>query len=100
MTRELCEKVATLLLAGDVQARVVANEKANFVEVRLFDGGIVLWSPDENPWWSFSIVDPDGEMHTGMMTGLSITEDPEIVARTIATYAYPAPVEFPVDEEG
>lgn len=95
----LLRLIVPVLIAGDVQARVVSNPKSSFIEVRLIDGGRVLWGISEDaPWWAYSIIDPDGDLHTGL-TGVGADASPEEVARLIATYNYPAPVEFPVGEE-
>lgn len=92
-------QVVTLLLATDIASRIVSNPDADFIEVELFDGGKVLWSKEgELPWWTFTILDPDGAIHGGQ-TGLPIDAAPEEVAKLVATYDYPAPVQFPVGHE-
>jgi hypothetical protein len=94
-------QIVPLLLAGDIQARAVSNNKAEMVEIRLVDGGKVLWGVNNEelgPWWAWMIIDPDGETHAGL-TGVAGDAEPEEVARLIATFNYPAPLEFPIEVE-
>lgn len=102
------DAAVAVLLAGDVQARAVHNASGNSVViVQLVDGGEVVWG---NAYltpggelvpkpWSATLVDPGGNQY-GLTTDVPADASPEEVARTIATFEYPAPVVFPtaVDE--
>lgn len=88
-------QIVTLLIAGDIQARIVSNEEADFVEIKMTDGGGVLWNRDSGPWWSFTILDREGQLGNARVTGLASDAAPEEVAKLMATYQYPAPAEYP-----
>lgn len=90
--------IASVLLAGDIQARVVANPEAvHSIEVKLTDDSRVLWNGSSGKW-GYSLIRPDG-METEMTT-LGEDADPSEVATLIATTEYPAPISYPAEHPG
>ena len=85
---EHCIRIALLLLAGDVQARVVhpGGIEAG-IEVRR-NGHRVIWGPhqgaDEVYRWGWTMVDPEGAI-TASQVPLTLEASVEDVARAIAT---------------
>lgn len=90
--------VAASLLAGDVQARVVANPENYSIEVRLVDGSRVFWSNNRD-YWGFTHVEADGAA-TGDYETLPWDCDVEDAAKMIAMHDYPSPAEWPEDHPG
>ena len=86
--------VAAVLLAGDVQARVVANPETFWIEVSLIDGSKVLWT-NAREYWGYSLIDPQGEMTVAEFETLPWDVDVVDAAKMIAMHDYPVTVEFP-----
>ena len=91
--------VASLLLAGDIQARVVSNAEATSIEVQMVDGTKVLWSNAKGRAWGYSIVSPTSDV-IGDVTDVEGDSSPEVVAGMIATFDYPGPVAYPLEHPG
>ena len=92
--------IAAILLAGDIQARVVQNGEFHLINVSLIDGGNILWGFDATSdirSWVYSQVDGAGDLTVGM-TQTPWTADAEEVAKTIATFEYEVNPEFPPEE--
>lgn len=99
LSRDYYQAIAATLLAGDIQARVVANAEAVSIEVKLISGSRVLWSNVRGRRWGYSVIPRGGDM-----TG-DITDEPwdlpvDAAARMIATFAYDSPAEFPREHPG
>lgn len=80
--------IRQILTAADVGARVVSNDKAMSIEVKLEDGEVVLWNNSANTW-AFSVVNEDGAVAVGE-ADMDSGAPPEEVARYIAEYPYQA----------
>lgn len=97
-TYEYLAGIASILLAGDIQARVVANSTGvHSIEVRLTDDSRVLWSNSSGKW-GYSLVRPEA-MDTEM-TDLYGEAEAEEVAKLIALTDYPAPAAYPAEHPG
>jgi len=82
------QAITHLLVAGDIQARVVSNDVAMSVEVKLEDGSAILWSNHDHHGWKWSRLTPEGEVKVG--DGATIAQDasPDEVATFIARFQY------------
>lgn len=95
-TEDFYSAVAAVLLAGDVQARVVANAETFWIEVSLIDGSKVLWT-NARDYWGYSLIDPGGQMTTAEFDTLPWDVDVTDAAKMIAMHDYPVTTEFPHD---
>jgi hypothetical protein len=93
--------VAAVLLAGDVQARVVSNAQGHWIEVQLIDGSRVLWSND-HPYWGYTIVLRDTALASAIGSNIIAGRETlpcdvavEDAAKMIAMHDYPAPAAYP-----
>lgn len=95
-SREHYAWIAAILLAGDIQARVVTNPRLTGIAVSMVTGEQLVWSNEnEHGRWAYSHVTESGEI-VGRVTLLEADAKPEVVARHIATFEYPSPVAYPV----
>lgn len=86
--RQHYQAIAHLLVAGDIQARVVSNQAAMSVEVKLGDGQSVLWNNGSRLGWTWSRLDLEGELHVGPEVDLPQGASPDEVAAFIARFPY------------
>lgn len=93
-THDYFRAVAAVLLAGDIQARLVSNSEHPAVEVLLIDGSRVLWS-NARQFWGYTIISPNGT-GTSDIESLPWDVDVEDAAKMIAMHDYPAPAAYPV----
>jgi hypothetical protein len=106
LTRDYFAAIAANLLAGDIQARVVANAEACSVEVRLIDGSRALWSNSKGERWGYSIIPaPSALTPQGGEMIADMTDEPwdlsvDDAARMIAIFDYGSPAEFPHGQPG
>lgn len=96
ITRDYYSAIAATLLAGDIQARVVSNSATISIEVKLIDGGRVLWSNVPGYCWGYAIIPLNGQMR-GDMTDNRWDLSVEDAARMIAMFEYGSPAEYPRD---
>jgi hypothetical protein len=82
------QAIAHLLVAGDIQARVVKNQSATSIEVKLEDGSAVLWNNGSRVGWTWTVIDKEGALHVGPEVDLPQGADPEAVAAHIAGHPY------------
>lgn len=82
------QAISHLLVAGDIQARVVSNQVAASIEVKLEDGSAILWSNHDSKGWGWSRLTPAGEVEVGTRAALDQGADAETVATFIARFQY------------
>lgn len=86
--RDHYQAIAHLLVAGDIQARVVSNQKAMSVEVKLEDGSAIFWNNGSSDGWKWTHLTLGGELQVGEGVTLAQGADAESVATFIARFQY------------
>lgn len=84
MDREQCARVVSILLAVDIQARVVSAGETFGIEVRnTAHGQRIIWGITDGRW-GWTMVKADGSTEASMVP-LTAEAEPEVVAAALAS---------------
>jgi hypothetical protein len=100
--QDFFHQLAALLLAGNIQARVVHNEHTYSIEVKLESGTRVYWT-NRGRSWAYTAVLPDGDTRGAIAPAghplMSSSVSSEEAAAYIAQFPYVERPEMPEAED-